>query len=432
YENDRVVGGLGIMRDITDDTVTREADAQHARLASVGALLGGVANEINNPLAALLAIAELEASSPTLAPDDRAVLGQIRDEARRASSIVADLLESTYPRPLERVPVDLNRIVRSSLELQGYSLRQHGVKVVSSLLPESLDVHADASQLQQALINLLVNAEEAIVATARPGEMRGEMRREIHIETAADATHVQVLVTDTGGGISEADARRVFEPMFTTRSGRNSRGLGLTITRSIVRDHGGSVSFRVADNGTTFVISLPRFSQTPGAKTPDASVAEVTGARRAGLEATSAADSGIVREPSSARVPHKSLLIVEDEQALRTAMGRYFEREGYVVVTAAGGKEALDALATQRFGAILLDLRMRGMSGESTYHELLARYPDQASGVLFITGDLHSPTAAEFVRRSGRQVVPKPFSLHDLEAKVAELVQGVSSRNQSV
>ncbi|MES2524208.1 MAG: PAS domain S-box protein, partial [Gemmatimonadota bacterium] len=248
YENDRVVGGLGIMRDTTDDTITREADAQQARLASVGALLGGVANEINNPLTALLAIAELEASSPTLAPADRAVLEQIRDEARRASSIVADLLESTYPRPLERVTVDLNRIVRGSMELQGYSLRQRGVRVVSALSPETLEVHADASQLQQALINLLVNAEEAVLATGRPGEIR--------IETSSDATHVHVMVTDTGGGIPEANARHVFEPMFTTRSERNSRGLGLTISRSIVRDHGGSVSFRVGDTGTTFMIAL--------------------------------------------------------------------------------------------------------------------------------------------------------------------------------
>ena len=378
YENDRIVGGLGIMRDTTDDAVIREADAQQARLAAVGALLGGVANEINNPLNALLAIAELEASSPTLGADDRQVLEQIRDEARRASRIVSQLLESTQQWPAERAVIDLDRVVRSSLELQGYGLRQRGVKLVSALSPDPLQVLADSSQLQQVLINLLSNAEESILANGLPGEIR--------LESMIVGNAVHVRVSDNGHGVAPEHVGMVFEPTFTTRTERKARGLGLTISRAIMHDHGGTLTLERPNangRGATVVVSLPH------------------AARRA---------SG------------RSILLIEDEPSLRAAVSRFLRRQGYEVETVAGGVDPLAILRNQRFGLVLLDLRMQGMSGEATWREMLRLYPDQADHVLFITGDLHSLQASEFVRSTGRPVLPKPFTLAELEQRIASLL----------
>lgn len=391
YEDDQVVGGLGIMRDTTDDTVSRESQAQQARLASVGALLGGVANEINNPLTALLAIAELEASSPTLGSDDRHVLEQIREEARRASRIVSQLLESTHERPMERASTDLNAVVRASVDLQGYRLRQRGVQVVACLATDSLHVHADPRQLQQVLLNLIVNAEEAILGAGRTGVIR--------IDTVVSEMAVQVRVHDDGPGVPQKYVAQLFEPMFTTRSEGRGRGLGLTVSSTIVRDHGGSIEFlpnTEGAEGATFVVTLPR--------------AVALAPERSAETRADGDDYG------------RAILLVEDEQSLRAAVGRFLRRQGYDVETASGGVEALATLRRKRFGVVLLDLRMDGMSGEETYGELVRTNPGQAERVLFTTGDLHSPAAAEFVRGTGRPVVPKPFALADLEQRVAGLL----------
>ena len=392
YESDQIVGGLGIMRDTTDDTVTRESDAQQARLAAVGALLGDVANEINNPLTALLAIVELEASSSTLGSGDRLVLEQIREEAQRASRIVSQLIESTHERPMERATTDLNHVVRTSIDLQGYRLRQRGVQILSMLASATLDVYADSLQLQQVLHNLIVNAEEAILLAGRPGVIR--------VETLLSDGVVLLRISDNGPGVASRHTTHLFEPMFTTRNDGKGRGLGLTVSRAIVSDHGGSLEFVPSAEGATFVVTLPR------------ALCSIT--ERPALPV----DGQLSLESDFGRV----ILLVEDEQSLRAAVGRFLRQQGYEVETAFCGREALATLRRKRFGVVLLDLRMVGMSGEETYREWLRANPAQAERVLFTTGDLLSPAAADFVRSTGRPVVPKPFALADLEQRVAGLL----------
>ncbi len=171
-----VTGGLGIVRDTTDEEILRESTAQQARLAAVGQMLGGVANELNNPLASLLAVAELGVSSPTLGAADREAITQVRDEARRASKIVSQLLHSTSEQSTDRALVDVNQIVDVSLELHGYSLRRRGIAVTTSLHDAPMSVQADSGQLQQLLINVLTNAEDALegwTVRAKSASVRG-------------------------------------------------------------------------------------------------------------------------------------------------------------------------------------------------------------------------------------------------------------------
>ena len=387
-----VTGGLGIVRDTTDEEILRESTAQHARLASVGQLLGGVANELNNPLASLLAVAELGVSSPTLAAPDREALRQIRDEARRASRIVAELLASTNERTKDGATLDLNRVVAASLELHGYSLRRRGIALVSTLATTPIAVRGDGGQLRQLLINVLTNAEDALDGWAGT--------REIHVTTRIAGGVALVDVADTGPGVAPTQTQRIFEPTFSSRAALGRRGYGLTISRAIAREHLGELDVtRALRGGAVFTLKLP--------VVVDAAVSAATRMQETPRTGASA-----------------SVLLVENESTLRSAMARYLESAGYDVHMAAGGEEALTQLAARSFDAVLLDLRMDDLPGDDVYRALEQRDPAQAMRVLFITGDMHSASASAFVRATGRPVLPKPFRLADLAVRVAELVNG--------
>lgn len=389
-----VMGALGIVRDITNDEIKREATLQQARLAAVGQSLGRVANELNNPLASLLAVAELQVSSPTLTDDDRRAVEQIVAEARRASQIVGQLLDTTGEAPLvggTRVPVDVNAVLRRALDHHSYSLRALDVAVTAALAPHLGMVQSDALQLQQVVSNLIANAEQALA------EHLGH--RALVLSSVMDGDRVRITVEDSGPGIMPQYLSRVLDPMFTTRGGQGHRGLGLTIAQSIVRDHGGQIEVHSAPGqGARVSIVLPALPTGTSPVAPPATPASATTAAAA------------------------TILLIEDEVTLRTAIGRFLRASGYVVEAVDSGRAALDQLATRRFDLILLDLRMQGMTGEDVYEEMQARHPDQAQRVVFMTGDLHSPTAAQFIRSTGRPVLAKPFTLADLAARVQQLL----------
>jgi two-component system NtrC family sensor kinase len=392
HEGGQVVGALGIVRDITNDEVQREARGQQARLAAIGQSLGRVANELNNPLASLLALAELHVESPTLAEDDKRAIEQMVEEARRASRIVNQLLEgstevtSSNDQP-GRVP--LNTVLRRALDLHGYSLRSARVRIVAELTDGMPDVDGDPLQLRQVFSNLITNAEQALIDHA------GE--RELRVATRLEGPHAVVEISDSGPGIAPADLPRVIEPMFTTRSLRGHRGLGLTIAHTIVREHGGwlDVRSRLGEGVTCTVrFPLPNGAEA-GARIPTP-----------------------VSTPAISLV--RSVLLIEDEMTLRTTISRFLRGQGFTVDLAPGGSEALRLLQQHRYDVILLDLRMNGMTGEEVYQTIESSYPDQAARVLFMTGDLHSDTASRFIRRTGRPVLAKPFTLADLTARVSE------------
>jgi PAS domain S-box-containing protein len=394
HEHGEVVGALGIIRDVTNDEIRRETNAHQARLAAVGQSLSRVANELNNPLASLLAVAELQATSPTMLAQDRRAIEQICEQAHRASRIVSLLLDSTGDASHtagQRGRVDVNALVRRAIEWHGYGWREHGIVVDFTAGEDLPAMSGDAIQLHQAVSNLLTNAEEALIDA--------DGARCIRVVTRAGATGVEVQVSDTGPGIATHELARVFEPMFTTRADGGHRGLGLTIARTIAQDHGGALEAHSrAGEGAVFTLSFPALPEpTTAPRDTDA--------------------------PLGAPVPKGSLLLIEDEITLRSAISRFLRNAGYVVDVADGGAEALDLAADRPYDLILLDLRMNGLTGEQVYQSIESRDPEQARRVVFMTGDLHNADASRFIRRTGRPVLAKPFTLLDLETRVAQLLQ---------
>ena len=424
-DGETVVGALGIVRDITNDEITREATLQQARLAAVGQSLGRVANELNNPLASLLAVAELQVSSPTLSDEDRRAVVQIADEARRASQIVGQLLDTTGEAPQlggTRAPVDVNAVLRRALDHHSYTLRALDVTVHAALAGELRHVSGDALQLQQVVSNLIANAEQAL------SDHRG--RRELTVTSAMVEGAVRITVEDTGPGIMSNHLDRVMEPMFTTRGARGHRGLGLTITHTIVRDHGGKLEVQsLPGEGATFLVTLPALPEgtaLQAALVPESRIAFTASARSATPAAMaavapdgSAYDVGGASQGSNADA---SILLIEDEITLRTAISRFLRTSGYTVEAVESGSTALDLLNSRQFDLILLDLRMKGITGEDVYETMQATHPEQARKVVFMTGDLHSASASRFIRLTGRPVLAKPFTLSELAERVGQLL----------
>lgn len=409
-EGGQIVGALGIVRDITNDEVRREAHVQQARLAAVGQSLGRVANELNNPLASLLAVAELEMASPTLRDDDRRAVEQMLAEARRASQIVGQLLDTTGDTPQlggTRAPVDINAVLRRTVEHHGYTLRAAGVTVIAQLGTDLPSVEGDALQLQQVVSNLIMNAEQALSEHQGP--------RELRIASTVHDGDVQVVLQDSAAGIAPQHLARVMQPMFTTRAARGHRGLGLTIANTIVQDHGGTLDVQSPPGeGAKFTMRFPVMSDTAVAS-HSAAVAQA----EAELASRSTPSRGI-RTVQETRA--RTILLVEDEETLRTAISRYLRSRGYSVDTAANGTLALEQVASGQYDLILLDLRMQGMSGEDVYEAMQSSHPEQAERVVFMTGDMHSPNASRFIRLTGRPVLAKPFTLAELSARVAQLL----------
>ena len=381
-ENGQVTGGVGIMRDVTEERRLADQLLQREKLAAIGQLVSGVAHELNNPLAGILAFAQLLEGIPQSADDQKEALGTIQREAKRASKIVANLLLFARQRSPERTPTDINQVMRDTLELRRYVLRTQQVDVVTDFDDALPRTWADAFQLQQVALNLLTNAEQAL--RAHDGV------KCITLATRMREGFLEMGVSDTGPGIPSAQLDQVFNPFFTTKAVGEGTGLGLAISDGIVRQHGGTIRVESREGaGATFTIVIP-YQPPPAviAITPPP-VPEVSG-------------------------PPSNFLLVDDEPAIRAALAIHLRRAGHRVDAAESGREALAKLVTRRYDAIFLDLRMPDMSGVELYSILRKDDPGHAARVVFATGDVDADGAREFLRAAGRPFLANPFELADI------------------
>jgi PAS domain S-box-containing protein len=393
-EEGAIVGVLGIMRDVTDDQRLAEQLLQQEKLAAVGQLVSGVAHELNNPLAGVLAYAQLLlASDATRDAETRQAVETIHHEATRAARIVSSLLTFARRQTSERADADINAIVADTLALRRYALRAAGIELDVSLDPALPRTWADPFQLQQVILNLVTNAEQALA------EWLGSRR--IAVRTTHEDGDIVVAVSDTGPGVPDGESDRIFNPFFTTKPVGQGTGLGLSISDGIVRQHGGQIRVESAPGrGATFVLRIPVHV-----------VPESEGSEAADEPTLPALGDG------------RRLLVVDDEPAMRTAIGNFLSSLGHGVTVAAGGLEARALLDRNEYDVVLLDLRMPDLGGDDLYRELVQRDPRHAGRVVFVTGDTHNTQARRFLAEAGRPSVSKPFQLDDL----ATVVAGVTS-----
>lgn len=390
-EEDRIVGVLGILRDVTDEKRLAEQLMQQEKLVAVGQLVSGVAHELNNPLAGVMAFAQLLLAAPVPLDDEpRQAVETIQREARRAAKIVSNLLTFARQQPAERANAQLNDIVADTLELRRYALRSADVIVTLALDPGLPHTWADPSQLQQVVLNLLVNAEQALA------DVEGERRIGIMTSLEGGGTQIVLTVTDNGPGIAREQLDRIFNPFFTTKPVGQGTGLGLSISDGIIREHAGRIRVEsVLGAGATFIVELPHVPVTTPSPVP----------------------TGAPGPPARGR----HMLVVDDEAAMRSVLASFLRSQGHQVETAADGAAVRALLAASEYDVVLLDLRMPGLDGEVLYRELCRDDPFHACRVVFVTGDLQSETARRFFAEAGRPVIAKPFELDDLAAVLSSV-----------
>ena len=382
-----VVGALGIVRDVTDEKRLVEQLLQQEKLAAIGQLVSGVAHELNNPLAGLLAFSQLLMSQPETTEERQRAVESINHEARRASKIVRNLLTFARRHQPERQATDLNQIVTDTVELRRYALRVARVELVLDLDQSLPQTWADPFQLQQVVLNLLTNAEQAMEGWT------GE--RKISFETRQRGETLVLDVRDSGPGIDERSLDRLFTPFYTTKAVGKGTGLGLSISDAIVREHAGEITVRsTPGEGATFTVELPRVA--PPAVGEGAAESSADAARK------------------------WRILVADDESSVREALQLFLRSLGHKVDVASSGMEAVSRLESHQYDAILLDLRMPDVSGDVVYRKLVARDPQLASRVIFVTGDAHSGTLGDFVATTGRPYISKPFVLEDVARLISE------------
>ena len=391
-----------IMRDVSErkklDDETRDIYhqlLQAEKMAALGQTISGVAHELNNPLATILNWAERLSQRSTLDEQMRRGLETILSESERAARIVRNLLTFARKRQTTRAMVDVNQVVRETLALRSYEQRVSNISVIGALAAGLPQVFADGHQVQQVLLNLVINAEQAMLSSNGRGVL---VVRSWH-----DAEHesVMVEVNDDGPGIPDDVQPKIFDPFFTTKDVGKGTGLGLTVAYAIVQEHGGHIRLESrTGRGASFYIELP-----------------VTGTN---LTAGPPPRVGPKSEP--ALVAGASVLVVEDEAALASAVTDALRDAGYIVEHAADGEQALARIDVRAFDAVICDLKMPRLDGKAFYRSLAAMSPGLAKRVIFVTGDAAATDAEEFIEETGCRWLGKPFRLADLLRAVREVL----------
>ena len=366
---------------------------QAEKMAALGQTISGVAHELNNPLATILSWAERLSERPALDESVRRGLETILGESERAARIVRNLLTFARKRQTTRALVDINQVVRETFALRAYEQRVNNIDVINALAAGLPQVFADGHQIQQVLLNLIINAEQAMLSANGRGVL---VMRTWH---NADRESVTLEISDDGPGIPEELQPKIFDPFFTTKEVGQGTGLGLTVAYAIVQEHGGQIRLESRPNaGAAFCIELPVSSVT----LPRSVATRAHGPK----PAENAADA--------------SILLVEDEAALAAAVSDALRDAGYLVEHAGDGEEALTRIKEQAYDLVICDLKMPRLDGKAFYRMLAAAAPGLTKRVIFVTGDVAGDEADTFLEESGCRWLAKPFRLGDLLRTVKE------------
>ncbi len=358
---------------------------QAQKMESIGQLAGGIAHDFSNLLQVIIGNVELAQRALAQGESPEAALGDIGEAAKRASDLTGRLLTFSRKQCIRRRPVDLNRLVSGTISM------------ISRVMPETIEirfreadgelpVRVDASQVEQALLNLCLNARDAMAAGGC-----------LTLTTARYGTRVaRIEVADTGCGMPDAVVARAFEPFFTTREQQSGTGLGLSIVYGIAQQNQGSVRIDSEPGiGTRVTLEFPITSEVPADEERQA--------------------------PRKQARPGGTILVVEDEAMVRQLVARMLQAQGYRVVTAEDGAKGVAAFLRGGIDAVVMDAVMPVMDGREAARRMLRADPNVR---LLFTSGYHEAGVLpeEFLERRGLTVLRKPYPAEELTARLRELL----------
>ncbi len=392
----QIIGFRGISRDVTErkrmeeERQQLEQKAQFAsRLASVGEMASGIAHEINNPLTGVIGYAQLLLQED-LPHNVRKDVETINDGAQRVANVVQRLLAFARQTKPQRTYVDINDVIDTTLDLRAYHLQTSNIMVARQLSPDLSVTVADAGQLQQVFLNLIVNAETEMSLARGHGKLT--------VKTQQVGNIIRISFKDDGRGIASENLERIFEPFFTTRQVGQGTGLGLSVCYGIISEHGGRIyAESKPGRGATVVVELPI----------------VTEDRQLGLPEPEA--------PEKHRQTREQFLVVDDEPLVTDFIKKVLSEEGHLVDTVNSAENALEMVNTKKYRMILLDIKMPGMSGIELYKRLQKISPSLARKVVFVTGDVMGARTTAFLSKAKLPYIMKPFDARQLNSALNRL-----------
>ena len=390
--------------DVSEQRALETKFAQSQKMQAVGQLAGGVAHDFNNLLTVIIGNSEFLLGRHQAGDPSFGEINEIHQNAIRAANLVRQLLAFSRQQTMQPRVLDLG-IVTSELGEMLRRLLREGIDLRMDAAADLWPVHADEAQITNAVINLVVNARDAMpkggTVTIRATNQSLREPMLLGSATMPAGDYVRVDVADTGIGIAKEYIGKIFDPFFTTKPVGQGTGLGLATVYGIVKQMGGFISVESeVGRGTTFSFYLPRYAGVVEARPEIAGPRDITG--------------------------EETILLVEDEEAVRGFAARALKQRGYKVLEASGGEQALEILRarTDDIALIITDVVMPNMDGPTLVRAARKLRPDMR--VIFMSGYAEEAFRRNEEKAEDLHFLPKPFGLKQLAAKVKDVLSGAT------
>lgn len=384
-----MTGELALQEELSSQ---REMLFQNEKMSALGELLAGVAHELNNPLSIVVGHALMlreEASDP----ETLRRIEKISGAAERSAKIVKTFLAMARQQPTRMERIDIQSVISTAVDVAGYGRQGETLEIVRTLPDDLPDIVADSDQITQVIINLVINAEQAIA-----GSGTGD-RIDVSARLGRSGDSVEIVVKDNGPGVPDKIKGRVFEPFFTTKEVGDGTGIGLAFCHRIIHSHGGQIWLdQDYATGCRFVIALPLATAAVGEDEEEDIPSRTARARR--------------------------VLVVDDEPDVAELVAEILKKEGFAVDLAASGADALKRLEGHSYDVVLSDLNMPGVDGRGLYEGMKNVCPDLAGRIAFITGDTMGAASQKLLKETKRPHLEKPVSPAELRELVYGLLNG--------
>ena len=420
----QTIGSVIVFRDVSAKRVAAEALLetesrlqQSQKMEAIGTLTGGVAHDFNNLLTAILGYTQLARQRASSGKPVESLLEEVEKAGSRAAALTRQLLAFSRRQRLQQRNVSIKEAIADILKLLERIIGAD-VEIVVNHAPDVMAVFADPAQIEQVIMNLSVNARDAMPDGGKLSIETTNVELDEHYcaryPDVEPGRYVQVRVTDTGTGMDAETQSRIFEPFFTTKGVNKGTGLGLSMAYGIVKQHGGHISvYSEPGQGSAFNVFLPVAEEIVGTRTN---------------EAVSVTERG-----------HETVLIAEDEETLRNLSRDLLESLGYRVLIAKDGKEAVSLFESENetIDLLLFDVVMPSMGGLEAYHQIRQRSPREMP-VIFMTGYSKEFVKDKFVRNDQLESMPdatviqKPYTLDALGRAVREELEKASRGSEGV